>query len=67
MTEAQLEAAIWKSFADFRITVPDAVPFVEHLMRVARAYATGDTELVAAGRRHVLFRDGVETGKEADQ
>ena len=57
MTDAELEAEIWKSFADFSITVSDAVPFVERLMNIARTYAAGDGPEVTAARRKVLRRD----------
>jgi hypothetical protein len=58
MTEAELEAAFWRSFEDFCVTVPDAVPFVDRLIAIAGAYAAGDGPELTKARRAVLRREG---------
>ena len=56
----ELEAAIWDAMRRHQVTVPSAVPFLDELVSLARAYAAGDSDEVTAARRAVLAR---ETGE----
>ena len=64
MTDAELEAQLWQSFSDFKVTVPDAVPFVERLLSLARTYAAGDGPELTQARRAILHRDSPELHHE---
>jgi hypothetical protein len=50
----ELEGAIWQALHEHKVTVPSAYPLVEDLMRIARAYAAGDSAELTA----VLKREG---------
>lgn len=57
MTRDDLEAALWRLFAVHKVTIPDAIPFVDALLELADAYAAGDDDYVTAARRAVLDRE----------
>lgn len=58
MTSRQeLEAGIWSLLAKHDATVHDAVPFVDAVLALADAYASGDSESLTALRREVLHRE----------
>jgi hypothetical protein len=62
-----LEAAVWSLLHRYQATVPDAEWFMDDLLAMIDAYASGDDEHLTALRREVLHREGRSLSADGGQ